>query len=92
MTPIGNLLILLTNIFVWIVIIDVILGWLINFDVINRGNNLVRTVQDFTHAITEPCLRPIRRTIPPIGGLDLSPLVLIIAVWIFQALIRTIGL
>ena len=92
MTPIGKLLILIMDIVVWIVIVDVIMSWLINFDVVNRSNNVVRTVQDFCRSVSEPLLRPIRNVVPPIGGLDLSPIVLIVVVWFLKQIIFYIGL
>jgi YggT family protein len=62
----------------FIIILDFILTLLINFNVVNRSNQLVATVHRITYALTEPVLRPIRRVIPLIGGVDLSPMVLLI--------------
>jgi YggT family protein len=61
--------------FVWVV-----MSWLLAFNVINGHNRLVYAVNDFLYRITEPALRPIRRFIPMIGGVDLSPMVLILLI------------
>lgn len=92
MSPIGSLILLLLSLLSWVVIIDVLLSWLVNFDVINRSNQVVRSVQDFTRAVTEPMLRPIRNIIPPIANLDISPIVLLIAIWFLQRIVVYIGI
>ncbi|HTP82761.1 MAG TPA: YggT family protein [Alphaproteobacteria bacterium] len=69
-------------------IISAILSWLIAFNVINSHNRVVYTVGDFLYRITEPALRPIRRFVPLMGGVDISPVVLILLLtfvrWIIQ--------
>ena len=62
------------------VFLSIILSWLINFNVINGHNQFVATVWRMANALTEPFLRPIRRFLPPLGGLDLSPLVLLLLI------------
>ena len=64
---------------VWAVIINAILSWLFAFNVINASNALVGTIARTLDAVTDPLLRPIRRFVPTLGGVDLSPLVLILA-------------
>ncbi len=66
------------DLYMWAVIIGVVLSWLVAFNVVNTSNRFIFMVGDFLHRITEPALRPIRRTIPNLGGLDISPVVLII--------------
>lgn len=90
MGPIADLILLLLSLLSWVVIIDVILSWLVGFEVVNRGNQVVRAVQDFTHAVTEPLLRPIRQVVRPIGGMDVSPILLLIAIWFLQRVIISI--
>jgi len=81
-----SLISLVINIYVWILIAGAIMSWLIAFNVINQHNDFVRQVLYFIARVTEPVLAPIRRIIPPMGGLDLSPMILIIALWFIQNL------
>ncbi|WP_306014859.1 YggT family protein [Oceanicaulis sp. MMSF_3324] len=65
---------------VYVIFVGVILSWLISFNVVNPNNQLVSTIWRLTGTITEPLLRPIRNILPPLGGLDLSPLVLLLVI------------
>src|SRR3954468_17591305 len=64
------------EIYKWVVIAWIVLSWLISFNVVNTRNRFVYVVSDVLYRVTEPVLRPIRRVVPNVGGLDLSPLVL----------------
>jgi YggT family protein len=77
------------NLLIFIVFISVIMSWLIAFNVINAHNQFVATVWRFTTALTEPILRPIRSVLPNLGGIDLSPLVLLLAIYFLRAVIDT---
>lgn len=68
----------LIDLFIWIIIGSAILSWLIAFNVVNPYNQFVRALWDLFHRITEPFLRPIRRLLPDLGGIDVSPVVLIL--------------
>lgn len=68
----------LLNLLKWAVIISAIISWLVAFDVINLRNNVVYSISRFLDAVTRPLLAPLRRVIPPLGGVDLSPIVLIL--------------
>jgi YggT family protein len=68
------------ELYIWIIIINVVLSWLIGFNVINPYNPFVRGVHTFCYRATEPLLAPIRRMLPDLGGLDISPVILLIAV------------
>ena len=68
----------------WAIIIVALMSWLISFNVINIYNDIVRSVWNGLNAITEPALRRIRRFMPDMGGLDLSPIILIFIVWFVQ--------
>lgn len=70
----------LLSLYFWVIIINAVMSWLVAFNVINRNNQIVEMIGRFTYAVTEPALRPIRRFIPPIGGLDITPIILILAV------------
>ena len=59
-----------------VLIVYVVISWLYAFDIVDRRNTLVRSIWDFTRAVTEPMVRPLRRIIPPIAGVDLSVMVL----------------
>ena len=80
LNPIAALLITVLDIYKWIVIASVIVSWLTAFNVINSHNNFVRSLLRILYALTEPVFRPIRRLLPSFGGLDLSPLVVIILI------------
>jgi len=67
------------NLYIWVVIISVILSWLMTFGVINMYNPLVRSIWQGVNALTEPFLAPIRRFMPNLGGLDISPVILWLA-------------
>jgi YggT family protein len=70
---------------VWLVfLIMIIMSWLISFNVINTRNQFVASLWRVVNAITEPILRPIRRIIPPMGGLDLSPIVVFVVIFFLQ--------
>jgi len=75
----------LIELYLWIIILNAVVSWLINFNVINMSNRLVYSIVDMSHRVTEPALRPIRQVLPPMGGLDLSPIILYLAV---QYLVR----
>ena len=74
----------LVTTYIWVIIASAILSWLVVFNVVNVRNRFVYQLGRFLDAITEPALRPIRRIIPLIGGIDLSPIVLILALQFIQ--------
>ncbi len=88
MNPIAYLLYTVLDIYEWVVILAVIVSWLTAFNVINVHNNLVRSLLRILLALTEPVFRQIRRIIPAIGGLDLSPLITIVLIEFLKYTIR----
>ena len=72
------------NIVWWLIIISVVASWLVAFGVINTRNMTVYRILDMLNRATEPLYRPIRRIIPPMGGLDLAPMILILIIYIIQ--------
>lgn len=77
----------LITLYVYVIIASVIFSWLIAFNVINPSNEFVRAIWRALDALTEPLLRPIRRLLPDLGGIDLSPLVLLLGCFFIQSVI-----
>ena len=75
------------NIYIWLIIINVILSWLVAFNVLNTQNRFVFTVLSATHQLTDPVLNKIRRFIPNLGSIDVSPVVLILLLIFIRNLI-----
>ncbi len=87
MTSLGILILTVLRLYTWVVIIAVIMSWLLAFNVINARNDFVNMVMRTLYAVTEPVLGRIRSVLPAMGGLDLSPLVLILGIFFLQMLI-----
>lgn len=87
MRPVFNLILLIIRIYIWLLIAQAILSWLLAFGVINRYNRGVSVVGDFLYRITEPLLRPIRAVLPNFGGIDISPVILILILYFLSDLI-----
>jgi len=68
------------QLYVWLVIATAVLSWLIAFNVVNTRNQAVAVVADFLYRVTEPALRPIRNVMPDLGGIDISPVILILII------------
>ena len=75
------------TIYIWLLIAQAILSWLLAFGVVNRYNRSVAVIGDFLYRITEPALRPIRSMLPNFGGIDISPVVLILLLYFLRILI-----
>ena len=78
MVPLIGFIALVIDLFIWVVIASAILSWLIAFNVVNTSNRFVYSVADMLYRITEPALRPIRSILPNLGGIDISPVILIL--------------
>jgi YggT family protein len=76
------------QLYTWLVIAMVIMSWLVAFGVINTRNEFVHVIYDFLSRITEPVLRRIRRFMPDLGGIDLSPIVLLFGIIFLQQIIQ----
>ena len=87
MTSIIILISQLIEIFIWFVIAQAILSWLVAFNIVNTNNNIVSLIGNFLFKITEPLLRPIRKILPDFGGIDISPVILIILLIFFRNLL-----
>ncbi|MCH8858374.1 MAG: YggT family protein [Proteobacteria bacterium] len=79
------------DIYTYIIIAAVIVSWLVSFGVLNTYNSLARFVLNALYALTEPVLGPIRRALPSLGGLDLSPLIALVGIGFLKYLIRYIA-
>jgi YggT family protein len=66
----------LINLVLLVLVVQAVLSWLISFEVVDRNNRAILSVYSFTQRVTEPMLRPIRPLVGPVGGLDLSPMIL----------------
>ena len=74
------------NIYIWLIIINVILSWLVSFNVLNTQNRFVFMIFDFTNRLTNPILNRIRNVLPNFGTIDASPVVLLLALWFIKSL------
>ena len=82
-----NLISTVIQIYIYILIASAVLSWLIAFNVVNTRNQFVAMLADALHRLTEPALAPIRRILPNFGGLDISPVVLILLLFFIRSLI-----
>lgn len=87
MAPLLNFMIFLINLYINVVIAAVIVSWLIAFGVVNRHNEFVYMIGRALNALTEPVLRPIREVMPDFGGLDISPIVLLIILYFIESVV-----
>ena len=78
MVPLIGFIVLVIDLYIWVVIAGAILSWLIAFNVVNTQNRFVYSVADMLYRLTEPALRPIRSILPNLGGVDISPVILIL--------------
>lgn len=74
------------DIYTWIVIAAAIMSWLVAFGVVNVRNQFIRIIVDLLYRLTEPVLRPIRRILPNLGGVDISPVILLLGLFFVRNL------
>ncbi len=87
MQAVLDVILLVLKMYTYVIIAVAIMSWLIAFNVINLYNNFVRSIWNGLNALTEPVLRPIRNMLPNFNGLDLSPLVLLLLIFLLQDII-----
>ena len=87
MRAVLDIVLIVLDLYVWLLIASAILSWLIAFNVVNTRNQFVASVGEFLYRITEPVLRPIRNMMPNLGGLDISPIILILIIMLIQRII-----
>lgn len=87
MRAVLDILLIVLDLYVWLLIAAAILSWLIAFNVVNTRNQFVASVAEFLYRITEPVLRPIRNMMPNLGGLDISPIIVILIIMLIERVI-----
>ena len=87
MRAVLDVILLALQIYWWLIIAAAILSWLIAFNVVNDRNDVVRAIWNFLFRITEPVLRPIRQRLPNLGGIDISPIILLLILFFIQQII-----
>jgi YggT family protein len=83
-----DVVLLVLHLYSYVIIGVAILSWLLAFDVVNFRNNLVRSVWNFLNALTEPLLQPIRSVLPNLGGIDVSPIILLLLLFLVEDIIQ----
>jgi YggT family protein len=87
MNPFLWLIDTIITLYIWILIASAVLSWLVAFNVVNTRNPIVHSIGNFLYAVTEPLLRPIRNLLPNLGGIDISPVILILLLLFAQRFI-----
>ena len=87
MRAVLDIVLLILQIYIWLLIAAAVLSWLIAFNVVNTRNQAVAMVSDFLYRVTEPLLRPIRTMLPNLGGIDVSPVILILLILLLENII-----
>jgi YggT family protein len=87
MRAILDVVLLVLNLYTWVIVASAVLSWLLAFNVVNYSNGLVRSIWSTLQALTEPVLGPIRNKLPRMGALDLSPIVLLLAIFFLERVI-----
>ena len=82
-----NFINLLLNLYIYVLIAAAVLSWLIAFNVVNTGHGVVAMIAEFLYRITEPVLAPVRRMLPNLGGIDISPVIVILIIVFIQSVI-----
>ena len=88
--PLIQVVVIALDLYIWAIIISAVMSWLVHFSVVNPSNNFVRMVGEFLWRLTEPALRPIRRFVPNLGGIDISPILLILLIFFLQRVLLNV--
>ncbi|WP_417820215.1 YggT family protein [Terasakiella sp.] len=88
LVPLFQVLLAILNIYEIIVVVTVVMSWLFHFNVINYSNQFVRMIWDICSKLTEPLLSRIRQFLPDMGGIDISPIVLLLVVFFLQSVVQ----
>lgn len=87
MIPLINFIVMVIQMYIWVIIASAVMSWLIAFGVVNTHNRFVFMVADFLQRVTEPAIAPIRRYMPDLGGIDISPIILILLLIFIQSVV-----
>ena len=87
MRAVLDIVLLVLQIYIWLLIAAAVLSWLVAFNVVNTRNQVVAMLLDFLYRLTEPLLRPIRSIMPNLGGIDVSPVILILLILLLENVI-----
>lgn len=87
MRAILDIVMIALNLYTWVVIGSAVISWLIAFNVVNMRNDVVRSIASALYQLTEPALRPIRRIMPNLGTLDISPIILLLLIMLIERVI-----
>jgi YggT family protein len=87
MRAVLDIVLLVLQIYIWLLIAAAVLSWLVAFNVVNTRNQVVAMLLDFLYRLTEPLLRPIRSMLPNLGGIDVSPVILILLILLLENVI-----
>ena len=82
-----DVILIVLQIYIWLLIAAAVLSWLIAFNIVNTHNQVVAMIANFLWQITEPVLRPVRAIMPNLGGIDISPVVVILIIFLIQNII-----
>jgi len=82
-----DVILVVIDLYVWVIIISAVFSWLVAFNVVNQRNQVVGTIGNMLYQLTEPALRPLRRNLPSLGAIDISPIVLILLLFLLQRVI-----
>lgn len=82
-----SILMTLLNIYLWLIIFTVIVSWLVAFDVLNPRNPWVYKMCDILNRLTNPLVQRVRRYVPPLGGIDITPMIIIFGIYLLQSLL-----
>jgi YggT family protein len=77
------------SLFTWVIILSAVFSWLYSFNIINSSNQFVNQIGEMLYRVTEPALRPIRKYVPALGGLDISPVILLLGIYFLRLFLRT---
>jgi len=87
--PFIELFVAVIDLYWWVIMFSVVISWLTSFGVVNQFNPIVAKVSEVLYKLTEPFLRRIRRYMPDLGGIDLSPIVLLLGIWFLKRVLIT---